>query len=153
MDLGAGHPALRVVAPDRDGGTDACRLSEAARPARPAAVPRARQRLVLLHAELGDAGVIRPGPAEHALAPDPIPPDGRGDQPLNGCYSFPIIEREWRADLQPRYRAAVERAEGRVETLEVAELPAFIDELADLAGELFTAVTALAGAAYKMEAN
>src|SRR6185503_7682454 len=53
----------------------------------------------------------------------------------------------------PRYRAAVQRAEGRVETLEVAELPAFIDDLADLAGESFTSVTALAGAAYKMEAN
>jgi rifampicin phosphotransferase len=76
-----------------------------------------------------------------------------GINPSTVRYSFPIIEREWRADLQPRYRAAVERAEGRVETLEVAELPAFIDDLADLAGESFTSVTALAGAAYKMEAN
>ena len=35
----------------------------------------------------------------------------------------------------------------------MAGLPALIDELADLAGESFTWVTALAGAAYKMEIN
>jgi pyruvate,water dikinase len=47
----------------------------------------------------------------------------------------------------------VEDAEGRVELLAVTALPALIDELADLAGESFTLVTALAGAAYKMEFN
>ena len=76
-----------------------------------------------------------------------------GINPSTVRHSFPIVEREWRTDLQPRYRAAVDRAEARVETLEVAELPALIDALADLAGESFTSVTALAGAAYKMEAN
>jgi pyruvate,water dikinase len=76
-----------------------------------------------------------------------------GINPSTVRHSFPIVERQWRADLQPRYRAAVKDAEGRVELLAVTELPALIDELADLAGESFTLVTALAGAAYKMEVN
>jgi pyruvate,water dikinase len=76
-----------------------------------------------------------------------------GITPSTVRHSFPIMEREWRADLQPRYRAAVEDAERRVETLAVTELPALIDELADIAGDYFGWVTALAGAAYKMELN
>jgi rifampicin phosphotransferase len=76
-----------------------------------------------------------------------------GINPSTVRHSFPIMEREWRADLQPRYRAAVEDAERRVETLAVTGLPALIDDLADLAGEYFGCVTALAGAAYKMEVN
>ena len=76
-----------------------------------------------------------------------------GINPATVRHSFPIMERAWRADLQPRYRAAVEDAEGRVEELPVTEMPALIDDLADLAGEYFGSVTALAGAAYKMELN
>jgi len=68
-------------------------------------------------------------------------------------HSFPIVERMWRDDVQPRYRAAVASAEGRVEKLRVAELPALIDDLAELAGEYFALITALTGAAYKMEIN
>jgi rifampicin phosphotransferase len=76
-----------------------------------------------------------------------------GINPSTVRHSFPIAERIWRADVQPRYRAAVAAAEARVEALPVTSLPALIDELADLAGESFTWVTALAGAAYKMEVN
>jgi pyruvate,water dikinase len=76
-----------------------------------------------------------------------------GINPATVRHSFPLAEREWREDVQPRYRAAVAAAETRVEALPVTELPALIDELADLAGESFTWVTALAGAAYKMEIN
>ena len=68
-------------------------------------------------------------------------------------HSFPIVERDWRADFQPRYRAAVRDAEDRVETLPAAELPQLIDEMAELAGEAFGWLAALAGAAYKMEMN
>lgn len=68
-------------------------------------------------------------------------------------YSIPITERMWREDLQPRYRASVADAERRVEDLPIAELPAFVDELADLAGEYFGSIAALSGAAYKMEMN
>ncbi|HJP70814.1 MAG TPA: PEP/pyruvate-binding domain-containing protein, partial [Candidatus Limnocylindria bacterium] len=76
-----------------------------------------------------------------------------GINPGTVRHSFPIMERAWRTELQPRYRAAVADAEGRVDTLPVEELPALIDELADLAGECFASLTALAGAAYKMELN
>ena len=76
-----------------------------------------------------------------------------GINPSTVRHSYPIAERRWRADVQPRYRAAVADAEARVELLSVADLPALIDQLADLAGESFTWVTALAGAAYKMELN
>jgi rifampicin phosphotransferase len=68
-------------------------------------------------------------------------------------FSFPIFERRWREDLQPRYRASVANAERGVETLPVADLPSLIDELAELAGEYFGGIAALSGAAYKMEMN
>jgi len=55
--------------------------------------------------------------------------------PATVQHSVPILEREWREDLQPRYRAAVAAAQQQVETMPVTELPALIDELADLAGE------------------
>jgi len=76
-----------------------------------------------------------------------------GIVPSTVRHSFPIVERMWREDMQPRYRAAVASAEGRVETLPVTELPALIDDLAELAGEYFALITALTGAAYKMEIN
>jgi pyruvate,water dikinase len=76
-----------------------------------------------------------------------------GINPSTVRHSFPIVEREWRADFRPRYRAAVQEAEARVETVPVAELPALIDELAEVAGEAFAWLAALAGAAYKMEIN
>ena len=68
-------------------------------------------------------------------------------------HSFPIMEREWRSNLQPRYRAVIARADGEVESLPMERLPALVDELATLAGEYFASITALAGAAYKMEMN
>ncbi len=68
-------------------------------------------------------------------------------------YAVPLLEREWRAEVQPRYRAEMAAANARVETIPVAELPALVDRLADLAGEYFMWVAALGGAAYKMEIN
>ena len=76
-----------------------------------------------------------------------------GINPSTVRHSFRIVEREWRADFRPRYAAAVHDAEATVETLPVAELPRLIDELAELAGEGFAWLAALAGAAYKMEIN
>lgn len=68
--------------------------------------------------------------------------------------SLPRFERNyWREDLLPRYRAAVASAEDHVEQLPVEELPALIDELAELAGDYFASIAAVAGAAYKMEIN
>lgn len=68
-------------------------------------------------------------------------------------HSIPLLEREWREDVLPRHRAAVELAEERVQRLSVGELPALVDELADLAGAYFTSIAAFAGSAYKMEIN
>jgi len=73
--------------------------------------------------------------------------------PATVRHSVPPLERDWREDILPRYRAAVAAAEGRVETLPVTELPALIDELADFAGEYFTSIAALAGGAFKIEIN
>ena len=68
-------------------------------------------------------------------------------------HAFPVVEKMWREDLQPRYRASIAEAEDRVEGLAVADLPSLIDELVRLAGEYFTSIAALSGAAYKLEMN
>ena len=68
-------------------------------------------------------------------------------------HSVPLFERDWREDVQPRYRAAVEAAEARVESVPPEELPGLVDELAALAGDYFGLLVALAGAAYKLEIN
>jgi hypothetical protein len=81
VDLRAGDAALRVVAADCDGGADARLLPGGDRATHPAAVSRRRQRLVLLHAQLGHAGGLRAQSPEHAVAPDPIAPQGRRHQP------------------------------------------------------------------------
>jgi rifampicin phosphotransferase len=76
-----------------------------------------------------------------------------GINPSTVRHSFPVVERMWHADFRPRYRDAVHDAEARVETLPAGELPGLIDELAEVAGEAFGWLAALAGAAYKMEMN
>ncbi|HTK45155.1 MAG TPA: PEP/pyruvate-binding domain-containing protein [Patescibacteria group bacterium] len=76
-----------------------------------------------------------------------------GILPATVRHSFPLAEREWRDELQPRYRAAVERARQRVESAPVLDLPSLIDDLANLAGEYFLSIAALTGAAYKAELN
>ena len=76
-----------------------------------------------------------------------------GVMPATVRHAVPILERRWREDLQPRYRAAAAGAEERVDTLPADDLPALIDELATLAGEYFLSIAALTGAAYKTELN
>ena len=71
--------------------------------------------------------------------------------PATVHHSVPLLERDWREDVLPRYRAAVAAAESTVETLPVTRLPVLVDELADLAGEYFTSIAALAGGAFKIE--
>lgn len=68
-------------------------------------------------------------------------------------YSVAPAEHHWREEVLPRYQAAVAHAENAIDALPVSDLPALIDELAELAGEYFTWIAALAGAAYKMEIN
>ena len=76
-----------------------------------------------------------------------------GVLPSTVRHSVPLFERDWREDVQPRYRAAVEAAEARVESVPPDELPALIGELAEMAGDYFGLLVALAGAAYKLEIN
>jgi rifampicin phosphotransferase len=71
--------------------------------------------------------------------------------PATVRYAVPLLERQWREDIQPRYRTAVAAAESQVETLPVTQLPSLIDELTNLAGEYFTSIAALAGGAFKIE--
>jgi pyruvate,water dikinase len=68
-------------------------------------------------------------------------------------HSVPLTERLWRDDVQPRYRAAADAAAARVDSVLPRDLPALIDQLAELAGEYFGSLVALAGAAYKLEIN
>jgi len=68
-------------------------------------------------------------------------------------HSFPLMERMWREDIQPRYRGAVTAAERDVDGLPVAELPGLVDGLAASAGEYFGGIAALSGAGYKLEMN
>lgn len=76
-----------------------------------------------------------------------------GIMPATVRHAVPTAEREWREDIQPCYRSAVSRAQERIETIPTAELPALVDELADLSGEYFLSIAALSGAAYKTELN
>jgi pyruvate,water dikinase len=76
-----------------------------------------------------------------------------GVLPSTVRHSVPLFERDWRQDVQPRYRAAVAAAEARVESVPPEELPSLVDELAALAGDYFGLLVALAGAAYKLEIN
>jgi rifampicin phosphotransferase len=76
-----------------------------------------------------------------------------GVNPSTVRHSFPLLERMWRADFRPRYRAAIHTAEVGVEAAPVDELPGLIDDMAGMAGEAFGWLAALAGAAYKMELN
>jgi pyruvate,water dikinase len=66
-------------------------------------------------------------------------------------HAWPLYEREWREDLQPRYREAVAKAEADVEVLRLTQLPALIDNLAALAGDYFASIAVVAGSAYKVE--
>lgn len=68
-------------------------------------------------------------------------------------HSIGASEQEWRESVLPRYQSAVARAERTVESLPVGQLPALVDELAELAGEYFMWIAALAGAGYKLEMN
>lgn len=76
-----------------------------------------------------------------------------GILPATVRHSVDLLERRWREDVQPRYRAAVSAADASVERLPADELPKLIDGLADLAGEYFTSIAALSGAGYKLELN
>ena len=66
-------------------------------------------------------------------------------------FGVPLFEREWRADLLPRYRNAVRDATLTVGQAPLDELPGVIDRLADIAGDYFASMAIVAGYAYKVE--
>jgi rifampicin phosphotransferase len=101
---------------------------------------------------LSGAALLRslPGIISHAVRE---PRAVGGVFPATVRHSFPIMERAWRNDVQPRYRALVAEDEARVDTLPIEALPGLVGRLADAAGEYFTSIAALTGAAYKMEMN
>lgn len=62
-----------------------------------------------------------------------------------------LAEREWRTQERPRYRRLVADATGEVESAAPARLVSMIDELADAAGDYFTALTTVVGYASKVQ--
>ncbi len=77
---------------------------------------------------LSGAALLRslPGIISHAVRE---PRAVAGVFPATVRHSFPIMERAWRSDVQPRYRALVAEEEARVETLPIEALPGLVDEL------------------------
>ena len=120
----------------------------------PAAAPRRRQRLVLLLAQLDRAGGDPPQPAADALARWC---DTHDASRASTRRPFGTASRSSSASgartCSPRYRAAVQEAEARVETLPVTELPALIDELAGLPARPSGGSRPWPAPAYKMEMN
>lgn len=74
-----------------------------------------------------------------------------GARPETARFSIPVYEQEWRQELLPAYRAAVQQAESQVEGLPATELLAMIDDLGRRAGVYFASIAALSGATYKLE--
>lgn len=71
--------------------------------------------------------------------------------PPTAHLGIDLVEREWRSELLPRFRATSSGALAAVETAEVEALPGIIDAQLDAAGEFFGSITAVGGAAYKFE--
>lgn len=76
-----------------------------------------------------------------------------GVRPETARFGVPLYEKEWREELLPAYREAVELATRQVEELPAIELPALIDDLGASAGEYFASIAALSGMTYKLEMN
>lgn len=68
-------------------------------------------------------------------------------------FAYQEYEDDWRENILPRYRRSVSRAEERVESLSLTELPDLVDELANEAGDYFGSIATVAGSAYKFEAQ
>ena len=81
------------------------------------------------------------------------PRKAAGVLPATVRHGYPLMERMWRSDIQPRYQAVVADAASEVEDLPLEQLPPLVDRLAEAAGEYFASITALAGAGYKLEMN
>ena len=80
-------------------------------------------------------------------------------EPRRVAPAFPLLARfgidlyvdEWRRELLPAYRAAVEHAAAEIATGSPERLRTLVDELAVLAGRYFASVTFVAGYGWKTE--
>ncbi|MDP9264982.1 MAG: PEP-utilizing enzyme, partial [Chloroflexota bacterium] len=66
-------------------------------------------------------------------------------------FGIDLYVREWREELLPAYRGAVERAAAELPSLAPDGLIATIDALATIAGHYFTSITVVAGYGWKTE--
>ena len=116
VDRPAGDAAVRVVAAARPGGS-ACTPGSASELGQRAPLPH---HVIVNGWYFYSLNWIAPGNMLRSL-PSILwhvarePRAAGGVIPATVRHSFPIMERRWRADLQPRYRAAVAAAEERVE--------------------------------------
>ena len=71
--------------------------------------------------------------------------------PSTAKFGVELFVREWRAELLPRYQALIRQSTSRVDQLEASDLVHLVEELARVAGDYFTSITAVAGFAWKAE--
>ena len=66
-------------------------------------------------------------------------------------FGVGLAHREWRDDLQPRYRRAVAEAEAALPSADPLQAIRIVEELLGIAGDYFTAITTVGGYAAKAE--
>jgi len=71
--------------------------------------------------------------------------------PFTARFGVELFVREWRATLLPRYQVVVQQNTSRVDQLDAPDLVGLVEELARMAGDYFTSITAVAGFAWKAE--
>jgi len=71
--------------------------------------------------------------------------------PSTAQFGVELFVREWRTELLPRYQVLVQQHASRVDQLEAPDLVHLVEELARVAGDCFTSITAVAGFAWKAE--
>lgn len=71
--------------------------------------------------------------------------------PFTAKFGVELFVREWRATLLPQYQALVQQNTSRVDQLDASDLVRLVEELARVAGDYFTSITAVAGFAWKAE--
>ena len=71
--------------------------------------------------------------------------------PSTARFGVELFVREWRTELLPRYQALVQQSTLDVDQLEAPKLVHLVEELARVAGDYFTSITAVAGFAWKAE--
>ncbi len=71
--------------------------------------------------------------------------------PFTAKFGVELFVGEWRATLLPQYQALVQQNISRVDQLDAPDLVRLVEELARVAGDYFSSITAVAGFAWKAE--